>query len=183
MHRPEETIVGERHLKVTPLDLRQTRFKTAMRGFDREEVAAFLLEVADDYETAIRENDRLRTEVVKLEAMLDQHRQLEGSLRSTLVSAQKVADDMRDTASQEAARIVREAEGRAEMMVHSAQARVEDVQREIDGLRLKRREAETQVEATISALRSTLDFVRSTDDREEKIVLHRPRVEAAAFLA
>ncbi|MFM8532043.1 MAG: DivIVA domain-containing protein, partial [Acidimicrobiia bacterium] len=47
-------------MKVTPLDLRQQRFKTVMRGYDRGEVQAFLLEAADDYENALRENDRLR---------------------------------------------------------------------------------------------------------------------------
>ena len=50
-------------MKVTPLDLRQQRFKTVMRGYDRGEVQAFLLEVADDYENALRENDKLRQEV------------------------------------------------------------------------------------------------------------------------
>ena len=50
-------------MKVTPLDLRQQRFKTVMRGYDRGEVAAFLNEVADDYENALREADRLRQEV------------------------------------------------------------------------------------------------------------------------
>ena len=41
-------------MKVTPLDLRQQRFNTVMRGYDRGEVTAFLNEVADDYENALR---------------------------------------------------------------------------------------------------------------------------------
>ena len=57
-------------MKVTPLDLRQQRFKTVMRGYDRGEVQAFLLEVADDYENALRENDKLRQDVAKLDAVL-----------------------------------------------------------------------------------------------------------------
>ena len=44
-------------MKVTPIDLRQAKFKTVMRGYDRGEVQAFLLEVADDYENALRETD------------------------------------------------------------------------------------------------------------------------------
>lgn len=177
MVKPDETTITERHLKVTPLDLRQVRFRTAMRGFDRDEVAAFLLEVADDYEHALRDNDRLRNELIKMEAMLNQHRELEGSLRSTLMSAQKVADDMRETAGQEAARIVREAEGRVELQLQKAQARLEDIQREIDGMKLKRREAETSIESTIATLRNTLDYIREQNQRDEKIAIHRPRVE------
>ncbi|MCA1584375.1 MAG: DivIVA domain-containing protein, partial [Acidobacteria bacterium] len=61
-------------MKVTPLDLRQQRFNTVMRGFDRGEVSAFLSEVADDYEQALRETDRLRQELAKVEAVLTEHR-------------------------------------------------------------------------------------------------------------
>src|SRR5688500_13856085 len=115
----EET---ERHARVTPIDMRQARFATSMRGFDKPEVTAFLEEAAADYEQALRENDRLRQQIMALEASLQQHRELETSLKSTLMSAQKVADDMRETAHQEAARIVREAEGRVELMMQKAQA-------------------------------------------------------------
>jgi cell division initiation protein len=157
----------ERNRAVSPLDVRQAKFGTAMRGFDKTEVTAFLLETADGYEQALRENDRLRQDIVRLEASLNQFRELEGSLKSTLMSAQKVADDMRENAQHEAARIQREAEGRAELLMQKAQARLEDVQREIDGLRLKRREAEVTIESTIAALRSTLDFVREQAAREQ----------------
>jgi cell division initiation protein len=157
----------DRSLSVSPLDLRQAKFGTSMRGFDKTEVSAFLLETADGYEQALRENERLRQDMARLEATLQQYRELEGSLKSTLMSAQKVADDMRENAQQEAARLVREAEGRAELLVAKAVARAEDVQRDIDGLRLKRREAETNIESTIAALRSTLDFVREQDQRDQ----------------
>jgi cell division initiation protein len=171
---------AERHLSVTPLDLRQARFASSMRGFSKAEVSAFLLEAADDYEQVLRENDRLRQEVVRLEASLTQFRDLEGSLKSTLLTAQKVADDMRENAAQEAARLVREAEGRAEVLMQKAQARVEDVQREIEGLRLRRREVEANLETMISNLHHTLDFVREQDKRErdDRVVQHRPRMES-----
>jgi cell division initiation protein len=175
----EKSMVSERQLKVTPLDLRQPRFKTVMRGFDKAEVIALLDTVADDYENAIRDNDRLRQLIDKMEAALSQHRELEGSLKSTLISAQKIADDMRDTASAEATRIVREAEGRAELILQKAQARLEDVQREIDGLKMKRREAETSIESIISTLHNTMEFIREQDGRDEKVVVHRRPVEVA----
>ena len=82
------------------------------------------------------------------------------------MSAQRLADDMRENATQESARIVREAEGRSELIVQKALARLEDVQREIDGLRMKRREAENHIEAMISALGHTLTFVREQEQRD-----------------
>lgn len=178
MLKTDETT--DRHLRVTPLDLRQMKFATVMRGFDKNEVAALLLEIADDYETALRENERLKTEMVRLEAALNQHRELEGSLKTTLMSAQKVADDMRENANQEGQRILREAEGRAELLTQKTQVRVEEMQREIDALRMKRRDVENSLETTIATLRTSLEFVREQDARDDKVVVHRPRVEIAA---
>jgi cell division initiation protein len=171
----------DRHVSITPLDLRQARFGSAMRGFNKAEVAAFLLETADDYEHVLRENERLRQDVVRLEASLTQFRDIEGSLKNTLVGSQKVADDMRENAKQEAARLVREAESRAAALTEKAQGRIEDVQREIEGLRLRRRDVETSIEAIISSLHHTLDFVREQErrERDDKVVPHRPRVESA----
>jgi cell division initiation protein len=164
-------------MKVTPLDLRQQRFQTVMRGYDRGEVNAFLAEAADDYENALRENERLRQELSKAEAVLGEHRGQEKNLRNTLLTAQKLADDIKENAQQEAARIVREAEGRSELLLQRNQARVDEVQREIDGLRMKRREVETNLEGIIATLHSTIAFVREQDSRhrDEKILLHRPR--------
>lgn len=164
-------------MKVTPLDLRQQKFQTAMRGYDRGEVGAFLAEAADDYETALRDNDRLRQELSKVEALLNEHRGQEKNLSNTLITAQKLADEIRDNAQQEGARIMREAEGRADLLLQKCQARVEDVQREIDGLRMKRREVETSLEGIIATLNNTLSFVHEQDarHRDEKVLLHRPR--------
>jgi len=165
----------DRHSAPTPLDVRQAKFSTAMRGYERAEVNAFLLEAADGYEQATRENERLRQDVARLEASLTQYRELEGALKGALMSAQKVSDDMKETASLDAARIIREAEGRAELITQKAQAVLEDVQREIDGLRLKRRESEVALESIIAALHNTLEFVREQDQREQhRVIAHRP---------
>ncbi len=164
-------------MKVTPLDLRQQRFRTVMRGFDRTEVVAFLSELADEYEQALRENDRLQEELGRLHGTIEEHREHERNLRNTLLTAQRLADEIRANAEQEGARVVREAEGRAELILQKAQARIEDIQREIDTLRMKRREVEASLESTIAALKNSLEFVRDQEhrDRDEKILLHRPR--------
>jgi cell division initiation protein len=164
-------------MNVSPLDLRQQRFRTSFRGFDKVEVTALLAAVADDYESALKEVDRLRQDLSKMEAVLNEHREHEKNLRNTLMTAQKLSEDMRANADEEARRIIREAEGRAELVTDQAQARLEDIQREIDGLRLKRREVETSLESTIQALRNTLEYVQEQDarDRDDKILLHRPR--------
>lgn len=167
-------------MKVTPLDLRQTKFKTVMRGYDRGEVQAFLLEVADDYENALRDMDKLRQDVTKLDAVLSEHRGQERNLRNTLLTAQKHADDVRENAQKEAGLIVREAEGQRDLILQKAQSRLDEVQREIDGLRHKRREVENDIESLVKALTGTLEFIREQDARarDERVLLHRPRQAA-----
>jgi cell division initiation protein len=164
-------------MNVSPLDLRQQRFRTGLRGFDKVEVTAFLSAAAEDYEQALRETDRLRQELSKMEAMLSENREHEKNLRNTLVTAQRFSDEIKEHADQEAKRIIRDAEGRASLLLEKAQLRRDDIQRDIDALGLKRREVETSLEATIQTLRNTLQYVRERADRdsEDKILLHRPR--------
>jgi cell division initiation protein len=164
-------------MKVTPLDLRQQRFQTVMRGYDRGEVQAFLLEVADDYENALRDNDKLRQDVAKLDAVLGEHRGQERNLRNTLLTAQKLADEVKENAVTEAGLILREAEGQRDLLLQKAQGRFEDIQREIESLRMKRREVENDIEALVRTLNSTLEYIRDQDarSREDRVLLHRPR--------
>lgn len=175
-------------MNVSPLDLRQQRFRKTVRGFDPVEVTAFLAAVADDYEQALRETDRLRQDLMKMEVVLAHHRENEQNLRATMMTAQKLSDDIKSTADAEAKRIVAgadaeakriilEAASRSELLLDQTQARMEDIQREIDGLKLKRKDVETTIEASIQTLRNTLEFVREQEarDRDDRILLHRPR--------
>jgi cell division initiation protein len=208
-------------MNVSPLDLRQQRFRIALRGFDKTEVTSFLMAVSEDYEQALGEADRLRQDVARLEGVVGQYREHERTLQATLMTAQRLADDIRRHADEEAQRILGDAQSRSERMLSDAQSRSEstlsdaqsrseltlrdaqlrseltlseaqsqsalmlektqlrldDVQREIDGLRLKRKGVETSIESTIETLRNTLEYVREqeTRDREETVLLHRSR--------
>lgn len=164
-------------MNVSPLDMRQTRFRTAFRGFDKVEVTSFLLAVADDYEQALRETDRLRQDLARMEGVLEEHKENEKNLKTMLLAAQKLSDDIKAQADDEARRIIREAQGRSDLLLEKTQARLEDVQREIDGMKMKRKDVETTLESTIQTLRNTLEYVREQEqrEREDRILLHRPR--------
>jgi len=164
-------------MNVSPLDLRQQRFRRAFRGLDPIEVSSFLLAVADDYEQALRETDRLRQDLARMEGVLAQHREHEKSLTATLMVAQKLAEEFKTNAEEEARRTIREAQTRSDTLLEKAQARLAEVQRDIDNLKLKRRDVETALQATIQTLKNSLEFVQAQDarDRDEKVLLHRPR--------
>jgi cell division initiation protein len=165
-----------RVMRIAPLDLRQQRFKTAIRGFDKTEVVAFLTEAADDYEHALREIDRLRQDLARMESLLTDHREREANLRNTLTTAQRLSDEVKESAQNEAKMIVREAQGRGDLLLQKAQARLEEIERDINQLRLRRRGVEGTLETSIQALYHALEFIREQDQQPEgEVHLHRPR--------
>src|SRR5204862_1934186 len=99
-----------------------------------------------------------RQVLARVETVLSEHRAAERNRRNTLMTAQKLADDIKANAEEEARRIMRDAEGRSDLLLEKTESRLEDVQREIDGLKLKRKDVETTIEATIQTLRNTLEF-------------------------
>jgi cell division septum initiation protein DivIVA len=113
--------------------------------------------------------------------VLGEHRGQERNLRNTLLTAQKLADDIKEQAQNEAGIIVREAEGRADLLLQKTQSRLDEVQREIESLRMKRREVENDIEGLVRTLNTTLEFIREQDarSREERVLLHRPRAAEA----
>lgn len=166
---------AERVMRIAPLDLRQQRFRTVLRGFDKTEVVAFLTEAADDYEHALREIDRLRQDFMRVEALLSEHRDRETNLRNTLLTAQRLADEVRNQAENEGKMLVREAEGRADLLLQRANGRLEEIERDITELRLRRRGVEGSLESSIQALYHALEFIREQDKPDERVLLHRPR--------
>ena len=166
---------AERVMRVAPLDLRQPRFKTAFRGFDRTEVVQLLTEAADDYEHALREIDLLRQDLRRVESLLVEHRDREANLRNTLLTAQRLSDEIKDAAQNEAKLVVKEAQGRADLLLQKAQVRLEEVERDINEMRLRRRDVEGSLESSIQALYRALEFIRDQDRSDEKVLLHRPR--------
>lgn len=167
----------ERLMRITPLDMRQHRFKTAMGGYDKTDVVAFLTEAADDYEHAMREIDRLRSDLSRMEALLGEHREREANLRDTLMTAQRLSGELKEAAQAEARMIIREAQGRADLLIQKAQVRLEELDHDCNELRLRRRDAEGAVEATIQALYRSLEFIRDQDQtrNDDNVRLHRPR--------
>lgn len=156
-----------RVMRIAPLDLRQHKFKPAFRGFDKTDVIAFLTEAADDYEHALREIDRLRSDLSRMETLLADHREREATLRATLTTAQRLSDDMKDAAQAEAKMIVREAQGRADLLLQKAQGRLGEIEREINEMKLRRKDVEGTLESAIQSLYHALEFIREQDHQKD----------------
>jgi cell division initiation protein len=168
-------------MRVTPLDLRQTEFRLSLRGFSREDVRTFLLDAANDYEQALRELARVQDQLRELQAEIGGYRDREAALCETLLTAQRLADQIRDNAEQEGQMVVREAEGRADLLLQKTQTRLEEMEREIQDTRTRRRDAELSLETSIATLSAALHALRARDqkEKEDRLLIHRPRTVEA----
>ena len=110
----------------------------------------------------------LRDELEELESELARHKELEQALRNTLLSAERMADDMRAQARREADVIVAEARSAARDIVSGAESERERIHTEIRRLK----DVETGVRADYRAfLLAALDRLES--DTEERKSAHQ----------
>ncbi len=122
-------------MRITPLDIRKQEFNKSMRGFDCDEVQAFLNTLADEYETVLIDNKQIRERVIEQGEKISEYRNMERALRDTLMTAERVMQDTRETASREGEVIVQEAQLKAKAILEECRLRTEELRREIIGLR------------------------------------------------
>ncbi len=125
-------------MKLTPLDIRKQEFKKSMRGYDADEVDAFLSMVADELELLIREKNQVNDELIKLRTQLKDYQQVEQTLRDTLMKAQNTVEESRANSRREAEIIIHEAELQAEHSVKDAKESLKDLKNEIYMLQVQK---------------------------------------------
>jgi cell division initiation protein len=106
----------------TPVEIRHVRLGRGVAGYKRHPVDRLLTEVADSFEAVWRERADLTEKVERLEEDLVRYRELDQLLRTTLVSAERAAHQVKDQAKREAETIVAEARVEAREITRRAQA-------------------------------------------------------------
>jgi cell division initiation protein len=122
-------------MRITPLDVRKQEFGKSMRGFDCDEVRAFLNTLADEYEAVLVDNKQIRERTLALEDKLGEYQSMEKNLRDTLLTAERLTQETRDNAVREGELIIRDAEMKARGILEECRLRTEELRREIIGLR------------------------------------------------
>jgi cell division initiation protein len=154
-------------VRITPMDIRQQQFTVKMfRGFDTQEVDTFLEDLASDYEALLKENQLLKEQLAAMEdrqrGVLDRER----SLNETLVTTQRLAEEMKLAAKRESDLIVREAELRGDKAVEAARSEEAKLRVEIQALRRLRRQAAEEVASTLDRYQRLL-HAEAEDDPSE----------------
>ncbi|MGZ5475968.1 MAG: DivIVA domain-containing protein [Thermoanaerobaculia bacterium] len=143
-------------MDLTPLDIQKQIFSKSFKGYNLDEVRAYLHLVAEEIERLVRDVDRLARENAMLREDLDDHTQRERILKDTLLSAQKVSEDVRATARKEAELIVKDAELLSERLISQAMTRVADLERSIQDLKVQRKTTRNKVQGTIDIVQQML---------------------------
>src|SRR5437764_6045441 len=163
---------------LTPLEIQKQHFSRVLKGYNADEVRAYLSLVAEEIETLLRDVDRLARENAMQREDLDDHSQRERILKDTLLSAQKVSEDVKANARKEAELIVKDAELLAERVVGQAMSRLADIERTIQDLKLERAGARNKLQATLDTMQQMLSLDAEQESTEQPITaLFRKRIE------
>lgn len=128
-------------MNVTPLDIQQKRFHIAFRGYDRKEVEDFLDLVRDEMENLVREVTELREFRQTYDERMREYKEREETLKNTMVTTQKLAEDLKEHARKEAAVIIKDTEVRSQQIVARSQEEKVKLEAEIHELRRRRHHA------------------------------------------
>jgi len=172
-------------MTLTAVDLRSIEFPKRFRGYDRAEVGSFLKTLSDELEEKDRELAELRNRTARLETELEEFRGLESSLQEVLMAAQKTAEDTRLNSVKEAELLLREAQLKAEELVHKTQESLGNVKRELVELHQLRSNYLMQFRGLLDSYRAMLDELEKTQEgaRQLRFVKKADAAEAQALRA
>lgn len=154
---------------LTPLEIQKQIFARQLKGYNPDDVRAYLHLVAEEIERLLRDTDRLSRENGMLREDLEDHTSRERILKDTLLSAQKVAEDVTANARKEAELIVKDAELLAERLVGQAMHRVGDLERTIQDLKMERRMARNKLQSTLDTIQQMVVLDAEEEANEQPI--------------
>ena len=125
-------------METSPLEITQREFGRKMRGLDPEEVHTFLEQLAEEMTRILQQTNDQAALIQRLDAQVKGYQEREDALRNTLVTAQKMTEEIKGNAKREAELIMKEAELRAEKLLAQAHQKLAQVQAEIAELRRQR---------------------------------------------
>jgi cell division initiation protein len=159
------------------MDIQRQEFARVMRGYDREEVRTYLNIVAEEVAALQRERDSLDQQVQNMQGLLDEHRQREAILKNTLLTAQRVSEEIREVARKQSENVVKEAEMQADRLLELAQTRAHEVERGILELRGQRTSLRTDIRSLVTRLTHLLDLQEEAE-LEDNLRFLKRREEA-----
>ncbi len=145
-------------MELSPLEITQREFGKKFRGLDPEEVHTFLEQIAEEMTRVVQENTERAAQIQRLDAQVRANQEREDSLRNTLVTAQKMTDEIKTNATREAELVLKDAELKAERLLEQAHRKLAQVQAEIAELARQRDVFAAKLRGLLKTHQELLDF-------------------------
>jgi|APHig6443717817_1056837.scaffolds.fasta_scaffold279088_1 cell division initiation protein len=153
-------------MTISKIDLLNRKFTKRVWGYAPEEVDQLMAEVAEMLGVVAEERKNLIKKVKRMEVSVDEFRQRDETLRDTLMSTQKMVDDIKGGAQREAQLILDEARSKAENMVQQGHNRLAQLYEDIENLKRQRSQFEIQLRGL---LETHLRVLESEDPSESRL--------------
>jgi len=136
-------------MKISPIEIRQKQFEKKLRGFDKDEVNAFLTSMSQEWERVLDESKSLKIKLEGSEKEVQKLREIESSLFKTLKTAEDTGVNMIDQANKAAELHLKEAQINAEAVLNDAKYKARAM---IEKAELETREIVEQMEDEVKKL-------------------------------
>ena len=113
-------------MKITPLEIRQKAFEKVLRGYDKDEVNAFLQTLSQEWERSLDESKEIRIKLEATEREVSKLREVESSLFKTLKTAEDTGANVIGQANKTAELILRENQMKADSLLNEAKIKAKD---------------------------------------------------------
>ncbi|MFC1490756.1 DivIVA domain-containing protein [Candidatus Latescibacterota bacterium] len=155
---------------ISPLDIRKHEFKKSMRGYDVDEVAAFLDMVSMEYENFVRENAVMTEKIRDYNLQLKKYHDIEGTLQETLLSAERAREETVNIAKKQAEVIIREAEVKAASIIEDGRRVFTELRNRLIELKIQKDSYLTKIKSLMLAQMEIFDNVSfPEEDKIEQI--------------
>jgi cell division initiation protein len=145
-------------MKPSPSNIKRQEFKTSLRGYDREEVLAFLEKLADDIDELLNENEALQKKLDAANEKLAEYRKLEKSLQDTLSKAQESSARSIESAKKQTNLMIQEAELKAQQILEKAKGNANQVRDAVIHLREEKGILVSKLKAIINSQAHLLEM-------------------------
>ncbi len=144
-------------MKLTPIDITHKAFNKKMFGLDESEVNDFLQQIAVSMEEMIHERNSYREALREKELQIQDFKDRDGILKSTIATASNMADRMRHDGEREAKLIIADAQQKAEMILRDSRDSLRKMYQEVTDLKRVRMQFEANLKAMAQAHLTLID--------------------------
>src|SRR5476649_294448 len=152
--------------KITVIDIQHKTFKKALHGYDRTEVDQYLYELIETIEDEVQARAAAEAETADLKERISHFKAMEESLQSTLVLAQRTADEVKAAAHKEADLIKQEARMSAEREIAALSDRIEEARRDYQRHADTAEKAKSELRSLLMSHLSLIDRVPTSFERQ-----------------